>query len=936
LLNVARNDSSLFIDIVRGALTRLHAEDWAVEVGDFWCSVAPSGHRPREQGWKLHLSATQLSGAVALSQTAEVLVRAGCAFKFARGLEQLGALLSNRCERGKGGKFITAYPADDDQFARLADELDRATDGLPGPAILSDHRLRPDSLVHYRYGVFEAEPVLTDHGTFESMLTGPDGKKYKDQRLAWFNPPPWSIPPLKPQSSSPKPPGPAAKAPERGRGQRAVLIGDRFEVREAIRHSYRGGVYLATDRKSGAEVVVKQARPHVMGSLSGADARDILRHEAQVLDLLSPLGLAPRRLALVAQQENLFLVEELIPGVTLRQWVAQRTTGVWRGSGPPLADAVRMAVQLVDILAAVHRQDLMLCDLNPNNVMVTPPDGQLRLVDLEFTVRTGSRVPKAFTLGYVGPERQAGAWLGSAPSRQSDLFSLGATIGFLISGLDLAIPAQGSPDPTDHERLVDLVSLMGIRMAAVRQLAPLVVGLMQDDPDERWSVAQAKDFLTAVGTAPDASAGPRPDNAADGTSNQLPTATADRLLADGLSYLLRTMNPDGPVLWKPGIGAEATDRCNVQGGAAGVLGVLSRAALVLGGGAFAAATATVANWIDRRLLDIPRLLPGLYFGRSGTAWAVHDAARLLADDDMAAHAVELAKRLPVQWPNPDVCHGVAGAGLAHLHLWASTGDPELERRSVEYADRALAAASIHAGHLVWPIPEQFGSDLAAGRVRYGFAHGVAGVGAFLLYCGAATGREEYLYAARQAGETLRHTADVEGSAAWWPHGDDGDPASARERHWCNGSSGVGTFLIRLWSVTGDQRFRDLAEAAAIAIHRDMWYSTTAACHGLAGDGDFLLDLARFTGDMRYREWAAELAQVMYARHTVRDGLLLLPDDSWTNVTAGYSGGLSGALGFLLRLRYGGPRWWMPDELLPDGGPWAPQRPSTDHLTAASC
>ena len=83
------------------------------------------------QGWKLHVSATQLAAPVVLARVADTVVRNGCAFKFARGLNQLWGLLSNQYDRGVGGKFITVYPEDDEQFRRLAAELDRVTDGLP-------------------------------------------------------------------------------------------------------------------------------------------------------------------------------------------------------------------------------------------------------------------------------------------------------------------------------------------------------------------------------------------------------------------------------------------------------------------------------------------------------------------------------------------------------------------------------------------------------------------------------------------------------------------------------------------------------------------------------------------------------------------------------------------------------------------------------------
>jgi tRNA A-37 threonylcarbamoyl transferase component Bud32 len=937
------DDSELLLDIVRAVLSRAGNTGWTVESGEFWCLLTPPRWRMRDQGWKLHVSATQLAAPLVLARVAEVVVRTGSAVKFARGLSQLGELLSNQSNRSQGGKFVTVYPADDEQFRRLAAELDRVTDGLPGPVILSDRPVRPGSLVHYRYGVFGAEPVLGNDGVFRSMLTGPDGRQVPDERQAWFSPPPWAEAPLPGHESEPAPepapepdsgpapvPRPAARS-EPAAELAAVLVGDRFVVRSGVRHSYRGGVFRATDQWTGADVILKQARPHVLGALTGADARDWLRHEAEVLDQLAPLGLAPRKVALVTHQENLFLAEETVPGVTLRQWVADRVVDAWRGRGAPLAATVDFAGQLVRIIGAVHAQGLVLRDFTPGNLMVTPA-GELRLIDLEFAVPAGTQVPAAYTPGYAGPELAAAPPFGAAPTQQADLYSLGATILYLVSGLDPVLPADEPVNRPGQERLAELLARAGADLPAVRRLSLLVLGLMHDDPDQRWSLARARDFLAAAAGAAD----PGPERAAGeltgggGSASGLPAVAAERLLTDGLSHVLATMTPQSPWLW--GAADTNTDPCNVQHGAAGVLGVLTRAAGVLGGEQLRDGVAAAAGWVGERLTDVPRVLPGLYFGRSGTAWALHDAARLLGDDVLAARAVELAKQVPVRWPNPDICHGAAGAGMALLHLWASTGDAELRERAIHAADGVLEAAVERNGRLVWPIPADFDSTLA-GLVHYGFAHGVAGVGAFLLYAGLATGRADYLDAARRAGDTLHAVADLDadGELAWWPGGEsDQDGGASRLRHWCSGSSGVGTFLIRLWAATGELRFRDLAEAAAAAVHRDRWYAPIVACHGLAGDGDFLLDVADLTGQPRYRAWAADLAAVMYARHAIRNGRLVLPAGSATRragapITAGYGTGLSGALGFLLRLRHVGPRWWMPDEILASALPasWPP-------------
>ena len=118
---------------------------------------------------------------------------------------------------------------------------------------------------------------------------------------------------------------------------------------------------------------------------------------------------------------------------------------------------------------------------------------------------------------------------------------------------------------------------------------------------------------------------------------------------------------------------------------------------------------------------------------------------------------------------------------------------------------------------------------------------------------------------------------------------------------------------------------DLAEAAAVACYRARWQALNASCHGLAGDGEFLLDLADLTGEPRYRGWAREFAAILHARHTVRDGRTLPADNSaGGRVTADHGNGITGVLGFLLRLRHGGHRAWMPDRLLPPHGNPHPQ------------
>src|SRR6266511_2999949 len=144
------------VELVRSTLDGDGTGSWDVWLDGIWCYARPPGQPVRAQGWKLHLAATRSSAVTVLHRAVEVIARHGCAFKFASSLEQVSLLNSRHYPRGGAGKFITVYPDDDQQFATLAAELDKATDGLAGPSILSDRPYRAGSLVYYRFGALRA------------------------------------------------------------------------------------------------------------------------------------------------------------------------------------------------------------------------------------------------------------------------------------------------------------------------------------------------------------------------------------------------------------------------------------------------------------------------------------------------------------------------------------------------------------------------------------------------------------------------------------------------------------------------------------------------------------------------------------------------------------------------------------------------------------
>ena len=84
------------------------------------------------------MSATPLTAHDVLSLAGKVLIELKCAFKFAGTLDRVAELISTNYDRAASGKFITAYPDNDDHFRRVAENVHRSTCGLAGPEILSD------------------------------------------------------------------------------------------------------------------------------------------------------------------------------------------------------------------------------------------------------------------------------------------------------------------------------------------------------------------------------------------------------------------------------------------------------------------------------------------------------------------------------------------------------------------------------------------------------------------------------------------------------------------------------------------------------------------------------------------------------------------------------------------------------------------------------
>ncbi len=304
-------------------------------------------------------------------------------------------------------------------------------------------------------------------------------------------------------------------------------------------------------------------------------------------------------------------------------------------------------------------------------------------------------------------------------------------------------------------------------------IGPLLLALTDPDPAQRPSAAGAGIILRRLEER--GSKDPRPSRRQLelGTLSDLrPIADvhSDRVIKDALTAISSLARPSGERFWPATAFGLTTDPRNVQHGVAGVIGALAQSWRCTGDRSSFDVVRQAAVWLADRVKTLPFAPVGLHFGGAGTAWGLFDAGVALGDDRLVGQAVDLALRLPTDWPCPDVTHGRAGLGLTLLHLYELTGDTRLLAAAGRCADSLLRDVEhFSKTQIGWQTPSAFRSTFA-GRTFYGFAHGTAGIGTFLLAMAKAGARQDCIDAAGAAASSLVESSTRRDELIGWREG----------------------------------------------------------------------------------------------------------------------------------------------------------------------
>lgn len=202
------------------------------------------------------------------------------------------------------------------------------------------------------------------------------------------------------------------------------LLADRYRLDRRLGAGGMGEVWaghdLALDRPVAVKVLLEAATDEELIARFRREATIGARLQHPGITVVHDVG---------QHEGRLFIVMELLPGEDLGAVLARERGGL------PAAEAVELAAQAAEALAAAHERAVVHRDLKPQNLFLLP-GGRLKICD--FGIAHSADATAGWTVTgrmfgtppYMAPEQ----WRGEHVDARCDLYALGCVLYALLTG----------------------------------------------------------------------------------------------------------------------------------------------------------------------------------------------------------------------------------------------------------------------------------------------------------------------------------------------------------------------------------------------------------------------------------------------------------------------------------------------------------------------
>ena len=268
------------------------------------------------------------------------------------------------------------------------------------------------------------------------------------------------------------------------------LIAGRYRLASRLGSGAMGVVWQAHDERLRRTVAIKQLLlpPRLSESEADEANRRAMREGRITARLHHPHAMAVYDV--VEHQGQPCLIMEYLASRSLATVLS--TQGVL-----PPEEVASIGSQIASALAAAHKAGIVHRDIKPGNVLLAD-DGTVKITDFGISHAVGDVTVTATgmlagTPAYLAPEVARGNSAGFS----SDVFSLGATLYTALEGTP--------PFGLNNNPIALLHQVASGEITPPRQsdpLTPVLLRLLQPDPDQRPTMDQAHDALATLAASP--------------------------------------------------------------------------------------------------------------------------------------------------------------------------------------------------------------------------------------------------------------------------------------------------------------------------------------------------------------------------------------------------------------------------------------------------
>jgi serine/threonine-protein kinase len=210
---------------------------------------------------------------------------------------------------------------------------------------------------------------------------------------------------------------------------KGTIFGGRYEIMGLLGKGGMGAVYRARDRQLDEVVAVKVLRPEVVKD--DPTLLDRFKHETKLARKITHRNVL-RTHDFGETEGTPYISMEYVEGVTLKDLIQSK-------GALPLGVGLRIAKQMCQGLDAAHRQGVIHRDIKPQNMLILPETGELKIMDFgiargaEVKAGTGGLTTDGTVMGtpdYMAPEQAQG----QPVDFRTDIYALGVVLFEVFTG----------------------------------------------------------------------------------------------------------------------------------------------------------------------------------------------------------------------------------------------------------------------------------------------------------------------------------------------------------------------------------------------------------------------------------------------------------------------------------------------------------------------